>query len=93
MGNVDGKDEGIFRKFNIQRRDGGDLPGGKHDGCDYFVLDWRHDPFAVPAARAYAKACASKFPQLARDLRKRAAVEARRWRAAEAHARRGQGGR
>ena len=35
----------------------------------YFVLDWVHDPFAIPAALAYAAACEATYPELARDLR------------------------
>ncbi len=38
----------------------------------YFVLDWAHDPFAIPAARAYADACEAKYPALSADLRARA---------------------
>lgn len=60
---------GIFEKFKVKRNDGRDAPGEKHDGCAYFVLDLRHDPYAWPALDAYAKACASEYPQLAADLR------------------------
>jgi hypothetical protein len=48
----------------------------KHDDCTYFVLDWKHDPYAVPAALAYADACEGKFPRLAKDLRERAILAA-----------------
>lgn len=58
---------GIYRKFNIERTDGD--PTGKHQACNYFVLDLIHDEFAIPALRAYAKACAKKHPQLAKDIR------------------------
>ena len=40
---------GLYRKFRIERVDGSDAPGGKHDGCQYFVLDLDHDPHALPA--------------------------------------------
>jgi len=67
---------GIFRKYLVKRlRD----KEGKHRKCEYFVLDWQHDPFAVPAARAYADACAEKFPELAADLRFQAAKAEERW--------------
>lgn len=50
------KSRGLYvdGKFIVQRKDGKDAPSGKHDGCQYFVLDVTHDPHAVPALRAYA---------------------------------------
>lgn len=81
------RDSGIYDKFLVERTDGRSSPGEKHYRCDYFVLDWEHDPFAVPAARAYAKACADQFPQLAKELRARATAEAKRWRRAAVDAR------
>lgn len=67
-----GRDVGIYGKFVVTRVDGSSREGGKHEHCDYFVLDWKHDKFAVPAARAYADACEAEYPALADDLRKRA---------------------
>jgi hypothetical protein len=66
-----GNDEklGLYKKFQVSRTDGTSEPGGKHELCDYFVLDLSHDQFALPAIEAYATACASKFPNLAEDLR------------------------
>lgn len=55
-------------KFRVERVDGTDEPGGKHDGCDYFVLDLTHDQFAKNALAAYARACAVEYPLLAQDL-------------------------
>lgn len=63
---------GLYDKYQVSRRDGTSLRGEKHEHCDYFVLDWEHDPFAIPAARAYADACEKTHPILARDLRARA---------------------
>jgi len=63
---------GLYRKFVVERTNGSSGPGGKHEHCDYFVLDWMHDKFAIPAALAYAKACEAEYPELARDLRDRA---------------------
>ncbi|WP_367126160.1 hypothetical protein [Ralstonia sp. CP] len=63
--------QGLFRKFIVQRVDGSDAPGGKHHGCEYFVLDMTHDPHAAAALRAYAEACAVTHPQLSADLRAR----------------------
>lgn len=60
--------QGLFRKFEVRRVDGSDAPGGKHHGCLYFVLDIDHDPHARAALRAYADACATTHPELARDL-------------------------
>lgn len=57
-------------KFHVKRIDGSDEPGGKHDGCWYFVLDVTHDPHAIPALREYAKRCESDgYGLLAADLR------------------------
>jgi len=63
---------GIFRKFRVEREDGSSGPGKKHEHCEYFVLDWEHDPFAVPAARAYAESCEATRPELTRELRAKA---------------------
>lgn len=60
---------GIYRKYIVERTDGSSGPGGKHEHCRYFVLDLAHDPFALPALRAYAKACEKTHPILATDLR------------------------
>lgn len=68
-------DQGLFRKFNVARTDGTDAPGGKHHGCEYFVLDLTHDPHAVAAVLAYADACAPTHPFLAADLRARYSLE------------------
>lgn len=62
---------GLYGKFRIERTDGQSEPGRKHDGCDYFVLDMTHDPFALAAIEAYATACEDKFPHLAFDLREK----------------------
>lgn len=60
--------QGLFRKFIVQRVDGSDQPGGKHYGCRYFVLDLDHDPHAAAAMRAYAQECATTHPKLSADL-------------------------
>ena len=67
-----GMDVGLYRKFLVSRTDGSSRVGGNHETCAYFVLDWHHDPFAVPAARAYADACEATLPHLAADLRSHA---------------------
>lgn len=63
--------QGLFRKFSVSRVDGSDAPGGKHHGCEYFVLDMDHDKAAPAALVAYADAVAETHPQLAADLRAR----------------------
>jgi len=63
------KNRGLYGKFEVRRTDGSSEPGGKHHGCEYFVLDITHDPFAVAALAAYANACEADYPLLAADLR------------------------
>lgn len=67
--------QGIFHKFTVNRVDGSDQPGGKHEGCDYFVLDMDHDPHAKAALQAYAVACSQRHPQLSADLLARYPLE------------------
>lgn len=59
---------GLYDKFIVERTDGKSAPGGKHDGCQYFVLDLNCDPHAWPALAAYADACREDYPLLARDI-------------------------
>lgn len=65
---VDKKYTGLYRKFKVERTDGSSAPGGKHEHCEYFVLDLTHDKFAIPALQAYAKACRGEYTALACDL-------------------------
>ena len=65
---MDKRQMGLYNKFAVKRTDGKDAPGEKHEGCEYFVLDVTHDPFALPALKAYADACRATYPALARDL-------------------------
>ncbi len=60
---------GLYAKFRVERTDGKSASGEKHDGCEYFVLDITHDPYALPALEAYEKACRGKYPTLADDLK------------------------
>lgn len=59
---------GLYGKFRVERVDGSDKAGGKHDGCDYFVLDLTHDPHAIPAIKAYIASCNKDYRLLADDL-------------------------
>lgn len=61
-------DRGLYDKFRVQRVDGADAPGGKHEGCEYFVLDVTHDPHAQAALMAYAQSCKLTHPKLSADL-------------------------
>ncbi len=66
------QDEGLYSKFfGIKRTDGKHRKGQKHAHCSYFVLDLTHDPFAIPAIRAYARSCYEEYPLLASDLFKK----------------------
>lgn len=65
----DDSDRGIYRKFEVRRTDGSSEPGGKHEFCEYFVLDLTHDPHALPALKAYEASCRETHPRLAHDLR------------------------
>ena len=62
------KTRGLYHKFNITRTDGKSELGEKHAGCDYFVLDLTHDPYALVALQAYAVAARGEYPLLAEDL-------------------------
>jgi hypothetical protein len=66
--NLSNTEQGLYNKFQVQRRDGSDIPGGKHDCCDYFVLDLTHDPYALETVAYYAQACKETHPLLYRDL-------------------------
>ena len=74
--NQSNEQQGLYRKFNVRRTDGSDSPGGRHDGCDYFVLDATHDPHAEAALIAYANAVEATHPALAQDMRDRYALDA-----------------
>jgi hypothetical protein len=56
---------GLYRKYNVTRLTD---PRGKHTDCEYFVLDWKHDPFTIPAMEAYSRACAGEYPELSASL-------------------------
>ena len=66
------KTRGLYNKFEVRRVDGSSELGGKHCGCDYFVLDLTHDKHAPAALLAYAHSCEAEYPLLAADLREKA---------------------
>ena len=59
------KTRGLYRKYKVDRL--GDVDG-KHNNCQYFVLDLDHDPHALPAIKAYIESCGEEYPMLADDL-------------------------
>lgn len=63
--------QGAYRKFDVWRTDGSSGPGGKHEHCEYFVLDVVHDPHAAAALAAYADAVEATHPQFADGMRQR----------------------
>jgi len=65
---VTDKTQGLYGKYIVRRTDGTDAPGGKHEGCCYFVLDLTHDAGARHAARTYARNIRGTNPILADDL-------------------------
>jgi|GEM_PF-2808359 len=60
--------DGFYGKYRVERSDREDRPGGRHHGCEYFVLDMTCDPAAVPAIEAYAVACRERRPRFAQVL-------------------------
>ena len=65
---ADDRERGLYGKYIVERSDGSSGPGGKHERCDYFVLDLVHDPHAVSALAQYAHDCESTHPALYDDL-------------------------
>lgn len=61
-------ERGLYGKYKIERNDGSSGPGGKHEKCEYFVLDLEHDKHARAALKAYAESCKKEYPALAHDL-------------------------
>lgn len=48
---TDQKTNGLYQKYTVERLAD---PRGRHDECEYFVLDLTHDPLARHAAEQYA---------------------------------------
>lgn len=61
---------GLYRKFNVTRVDGRDMPGGDREGARYFVLDLTNDKHAFAALLAYIESAKDDLPELANDLRR-----------------------
>lgn len=69
-------EQGLYRKFEIKRTDGRDRPGGKHEHCEYFVIDVTHDVHAKVALEAYAQAASGNRGPLVDDMRDRYGLRA-----------------
>ena len=62
------KNRGLYEKYIVRRADNKDMPGQKHYGCRYFVLDMTHDVHAIPALWAYAWSVVNTNPTLCREI-------------------------
>ncbi len=62
-GKVETSLKGLTGVSNVQ------FPGGDRVDSKYFVLDYVHDPYAIPALEAYAQACYEDFPNLSAEIR------------------------
>lgn len=65
---LDDSRAGLYGEYSVTRLDGSSESGGKHEKCNYFVLDITHDPHAIPALLEYAVSCRDSHPQLSQDL-------------------------
>jgi hypothetical protein len=59
----------LQQKYYVDRIDGRDQAGGDRIDSKYFVLDYIHDPYSIPALEAYALACYKDFPNLSEEIR------------------------
>ncbi|MBN1628837.1 MAG: hypothetical protein JW990_03665 [Thermoleophilia bacterium] len=59
----------LRQKYYVDRIDERDRAGGDRVDSKYFVLDYVHDPYSIPALEAYALACYKDFPNLSEELR------------------------
>jgi hypothetical protein len=48
----DSKQAGLVRKYDVRRLRDVD---GRHEDCEFFILDLSHDQWAVVAAKEYAQ--------------------------------------
>jgi len=63
-------EKGLHGKYHVSRTDGSSKSGGKHDQCEYFVLDLTHDKHAVRALKGYIGSLRKEQekPELLEDL-------------------------
>ena len=58
----------LQQKYYVDRIDGRDRAGGDRVDSKYFVLDYVHDPYSIPALEAYAFACHKELPNLSQEI-------------------------
>ena len=68
---INQRENGLYNKFIVERRDHRDDYGKDRYGADYLVLDLTYDPHAMAGLKAYADAVEKDYPLLAADLRKK----------------------
>jgi len=66
---VEDKRNRLQQKYYVERIDERDRVGGDRVDSKYFVLDYIHDPYSIPALEAYAQACYRDFPNLSEEIR------------------------
>lgn len=59
------RDKGIYEKYHVARLND---EAGKHNECEYFILDLVHDDHARAALLAYAISCKDEYPVLSAEL-------------------------
>jgi hypothetical protein len=70
---------GWIEKYRVERTDGADDVGGKHENCVLFVLDLTHDSKAQTPMLEYASSCYhAGYRELAKDIVRRV-KESPRW--------------
>ena len=62
---------GLYRKFNVNRVDGRDQPGGDKANAEYLVLDYANDPFGWVCAAGYVTMVAETHRRMSLDLARR----------------------
>jgi hypothetical protein len=65
---VEDKRNRLQQKYYVERIDERDRTGGDRVDSKYFVLDYVHDPYSIPALEAYALACYKDFPNLSAEI-------------------------
>jgi predicted ester cyclase len=66
---VEDKRNKLQQKYYVERIDERDRADGDRADSKYFVLDYVHDPYSMPALEAYAQACFKDFPDLSAEIR------------------------
>jgi hypothetical protein len=66
---VEDKRNRLQQKYYVERIDERDRAGGDRVDSKYFVLDYVHDPYSLPALEAYAQACFKDYPNLSQEIR------------------------